>query len=341
MQDNAKLMDYLCQLKSLVKNGRIQAGNRDKYDKLIKQIKPLCSAELYNNLMNAFQEEVGWLFVGLDYASLEERINTLLTKDPNKIKVYTDGFDGHSFRAVSYWPDQFHDIDSTDPIQVNAIAKTEHGSKLRQKSKGPTFALTYQGTWSTLVRNNGFSDEEAKAIEANYHKMYAISTEWTKAKLDQAAIDGYVTLAFGLRLRTPILHKTILGSKFTPAQAAAEARTAGNAISGQSYGTLNSRAGIEFQERCMASKFRNDIRPCAHIHDSQYFLVRNTIETVKWVNDNLVECISWQELPEIQHDKVKLIGELDIFYPSWKDGITLPNDISAKEIYDICTKERK
>ena len=141
MQDNAKLMDYLCQLKSLVKNGRIQAGNRDKYDKLIKQIKPLCSAELYNNLMNAFQEEVGWLFVGLDYASLEERINTLLTKDPNKIKVYTDGFDGHSFRAVSYWPDQFHDIDPTDPIQVNAIAKTEHGSKLRQKSKGPTFAF--------------------------------------------------------------------------------------------------------------------------------------------------------------------------------------------------------
>ena len=73
--------------------------------------------------------------------ALEERINTLLTKDPNKIKVYTDGFDGHSFRAVSYWPDQFHDIDPTDPIQVNAIAKTEHGSKLRQKSKGPTFAF--------------------------------------------------------------------------------------------------------------------------------------------------------------------------------------------------------
>ena len=316
------------------KSGRLSSSDPN--------LQNLPSGSTYGKLIKScFQAPKEWLFVGLDYASLEERINTLLTKDPNKIKVYTDGFDGHSFRAVSYWPDQFHDIDSTDPIQVNAIAKTEHGSKLRQKSKGPTFALTYQGTWSTLVRNNGFSSEEAKAIEANYHKMYATSTEWTKAKLDQAAIDGYVTLAFGLRLRTPILHKTILGSKFTPAQAAAEARTAGNAISGQSYGTLNSRAGIEFQERCMASKFRHDIRPCAHIHDSQYFLVRNTIETVKWVNDNLVECISWQELPEIQHDKVKLIGELDIFYPSWKDGITIPNDISAKEIYDICTKERK
>lgn len=46
------------------------------------------------------------MFVGLDYASLEDRINTLLTKDPNKTKVYTDGFDGHSYRAYAYWGNQ-------------------------------------------------------------------------------------------------------------------------------------------------------------------------------------------------------------------------------------------
>lgn len=44
-----------------------------------------------------------WLFVGLDYASLEDRISALTTKDPNKLKVYLDGYDGHSLRAYNYF----------------------------------------------------------------------------------------------------------------------------------------------------------------------------------------------------------------------------------------------
>ena len=187
-----------------------------------------------------------------------------------------------------------------------------------------------------MVRNNGFTADEAKAIEANYHKLYAVSTQWVQDKLQKASNDGYVTLAFGLKLRTPILQKTVLGSKFTPAQAAAESRTAGNAVSGQSYGLLNSRAGVEFQSKVLGSGHRLDVKPCAHIHDAQYFMIRNTLGTVKWVNDELVKCVQWQELPEIQHDQVKLTGELDIFYPSWEHGITLPNHASYQDIIEKC-----
>src|SRR5690606_10224839 len=53
----------------------------------------------------------GWLFVGLDFASLEDRISALTTKDTNKLKVYTDGFDGHSLRAQSYFSEQMPDIE--------------------------------------------------------------------------------------------------------------------------------------------------------------------------------------------------------------------------------------
>jgi hypothetical protein len=31
----------------------------------------------------------GWLFVGADFSSLEDKIITLLTRDPNRMKVYT------------------------------------------------------------------------------------------------------------------------------------------------------------------------------------------------------------------------------------------------------------
>ena len=209
---------------------------------------------------------------------------------------------------------------------------------LRQQSKAPTFALTYQGTWMTLVTNCGFSDEVAKDIERRYHELYKVSDAWVQAKLEQASIDGYVTLAFGLRLRTPMLKKTVLNSSYTPRQAAAEARTAGNAVSGQSYGLLNSRAGVELQERVFASKFRYDIKPSAHIHDAQYGMVRNTPEAIKWLNDNIVECVEWQALPEIEHPEVKLTGDLGIFYPNWSNEITLPHNADIPTLIDVCRK---
>ena len=60
----------------------------------------------------------------------------------------------------------------------------------RQLSKAPTFALTYQGTWKTLVKNCGFTDTMAKKIEASYHDLYVVSTQWVQAKLDEAAKKG-------------------------------------------------------------------------------------------------------------------------------------------------------
>lgn len=40
-------------------------------------------------IKSCFKAAPGWLMVGADFASLEDRINALLTRDPAKIKVYT------------------------------------------------------------------------------------------------------------------------------------------------------------------------------------------------------------------------------------------------------------
>lgn len=61
-------------------------------------------------IKSCFQAPPGWLFCGLDFASLEDKISGLTTKDPNKLKVYTDGYDGHSLRAHAYFGDQMPDI---------------------------------------------------------------------------------------------------------------------------------------------------------------------------------------------------------------------------------------
>lgn len=156
-----------------------------------------------------------------------------------------------------------------------------------------------------------------------------------QSRLAQAATDGYVTVAFGLRVRTPLLGQTIAGNRATPTEAAAEGRTAGNAL-GQSYGLLNSRASMAVMEQVRKHpNYRTMVRPCAQIHDAQYYLLRNDLNLLTWFNELVVREAEWQELPEIQHPQVKLGGELTVFYPTWKDEMTLPNGATADQIYQL------
>ncbi len=309
-------------------SGRLSSSNPNlqnlpassKHSKLIKQ---------------CVEAPPGWIFVGLDFNSLEDRISAKTTKDPNKIKVYTDGYDGHSLRAFSYFKDQMPDIKDTVE-SINSIQKKYKG--LRQESKTPTFLLTYGGTYRGIMDQCGFDQEKAMAIESNYHELYRVSDEWVAAKLQQAAKDGYVTVAFGLRLRTPLLAQVIRGNRSTPYEAEAEGRSAGNAF-GQSWCLLNSRAASEFMGKVRTSDHRLDIKPCAQIHDAQYYLIRDDVRPVAYTNEHLVIAVNWQDHPDIYDDLVPLGGELSLFWPTWANEIGIPNGAGEDEIFEIIKKE--
>jgi DNA polymerase-1 len=289
-------------------------------------------------IKECFVAAFGWIFAGADFNSLEDYVSALTTKDPNKLSVYERGFDGHCLRAAYYFREQCPEIQLDSPISVNSIK--ELYPDLRQDSKMPTFALTYQGTWHTLVSNLGLPEDKAKAIEANYHELYKVSDEYIQKRLAQASVDGYVDVAFGLRVRTPLLKQVMYGSSKVPYEAAAEGRTAGNAM-GQSYGLLNNRAAVEFFQKVWASKYRNDIKPVALIHDAIYILIRDDVEVVEWANRELIKSMQWQELPELEHPAVKLGAALDLFWPSWANKITLPNDADKQTIMDICNSMKQ
>jgi len=299
-----------------------QIPANSKYGKLIKK---------------CFQAVCGWLFCGADFNSLEDYISALTTKDPNKLDVYLKGFDGHCLRAAYYFKDEVPHIDITDPNSVNSIKKDY--PDLRQESKTPTFALTYAGTYHTLMANLGWEEARAKAVETAYHELYKVSDQYVQDRLKQASIDGYVDVAFGLRVRTPLLKQVVFGSSKMPYEAAAEGRTAGNAM-GQSYGLLNNRAAVAFMRVVWASKYRYDILPVALIHDAIYLLIRDNVEVVEFANRELINAMRWQELPEIQHDQVKLGAALDIFWPDWSNPITLPNDADHCTIMKVCEEAK-
>lgn len=289
-------------------------------------------------IKSCFIAAKGWLFVGADYNALEDRVNTLLTKDPNKLKVFTQGYDSHCLRASYFFPEKLPGI--TDSVaSVNSIKKLF--PEIRQLAKSPAFALQYAGTWRTLVNTLGFDETTAKNIEKGYRELYKVSEDWVKEKIATAAKQGYGELAFGLRVRTPLLAQVVWGSPDVPTAAQAEARTLGNAISGQSYCMLNNRSANSLMQQVWESDYRLDILPIAQIHDAQYYLVRDTLEHVEWLNTNLPMHMAWQELPEIQHHEVTLGGELDIFWPSWAKATTLPVNATKEEIFQLCQETKK
>ena len=284
-------------------------------------------------IKKCFSAADGWILAGADFSSLEAMVDALLTKDPEKQKIYLEGYDSHSYRALHYWPDKFPDIDPTSVEAVNSIQKLY--PKIRQDSKQITFASQYGGTFHTFM-DAGFSEKEAKEIEANYHKLYSVSDEWVKSHMISASKKGYVPLAFGGRLRTPILAQVVYGNAM-PYKAHEEARTAANALT-QSYGQLTNRAANAFMERVYKSKYKYDIKICAMIHDAIYLIIKSNLGCVKWVNDNLIDCMKWQDTPELKHDVIKLGASLEL-YPSWANPVTLSNSITKREILN--TVKRK
>ena len=296
-----------------------------KYAKTIK--------ECFQPPPRTTEDKFGWLMVGADYNSLEDMISALQTKDPNKLKIYTDGYDGHCLRAYSYFGDKMPDIDPNSVKSINSIAQKY--PDIRQLSKSPTFLLTYFGTWRGLMKQFGFTKEAAVAIEKNYHELYKISDEWVWKQIVKANKTGYVELAFGLRLRTPMLPQVIIESHdLLPFAAHKELKTAGNAL-GQSYGLLNSRAANDFMQRVWDSKYAERILPSMQIHDSQYYIIENSLGCLKFVNDNLIDAMQWNKLPAIQHPTVKLGAKLEVYYPNWGHNIVLPNYASRKELKQL------
>ena len=269
---------------------------------------------------------------------VEAHIDALVTRDEAKLQIYRYRWDSHMWATIHFWPNKFHpeEIEKLEPeeIRLKLEELKKEYKKERQSSKTCSFALQYGGSPITLEKNNGFSHEEAQAIYDNYHKLYKTSTEFKAKAIEQAQKDGYVTGAFGLRVRTPVLYKTIRGLKTSPKEVEAEARTAANAIM-QSWCCLNSRSASEFMGIVRASEYKEDIRLCAEVHDATYFLVRDDVDIVLWLNENLVKCVEWQDDPVITDDTVHLGGELSLFFPDWAHEIVVPNHCNREELLNL------
>lgn len=187
------------------------------------------------------------------------------------------------------------------------------------------------------MKNCGFDEQTAKRIETSYHELYAESDTWVQNKIELASQQGYLTVALGLKVRTPLLKGQSYPFKSSAAQA--QMRTVGNAL-GQGWGILNDRAMNEVLIKIRELGLERDILPINKIHDACYYLVKDDVDCVRILNDLTVKASRWQEHPAIQHDIVKLHGNLDLFYPDWAHPITLPDSITNTELFKLAEEHK-
>lgn len=68
--------------------------------------------------------------------------------------------------------------------------------------------------------------------------------------------------------------------------------------------------------------------------DAAYFLIRDDLHTLKYVNDHYVKEMYWQQDPRIQHPTITLGGSLEVFYPSWAESCEIKNEATEEEILE-------
>lgn len=95
-------------------SGRLSSNNPNLQNIPSSAGGPLKS-RLAKLIKECFQAPPRWLFVGLDFDSLESKISALTTKDKNQLAVYIDGYDGHSFNAYGYFGHMMPDIERAPP----------------------------------------------------------------------------------------------------------------------------------------------------------------------------------------------------------------------------------
>jgi len=100
---------------------------------------------------------------------------------------------------------------------------------------------------------------------------------------------------------------------------------------------LINRTAIEVINKLINSDYYDKIYPINTIHDAIYFICQDDPEVIKWLNDNLIEAMRWNDHPAIKSDDVPMEANLDIG-KTWSKQFTLNNNASIEEINEVLNK---
>lgn len=284
-------------------------------------------------LKKCFIAPPGYRIWSIDYAALEDRVMANLSKDDNKIAVFSEGIDGHSLGATYYFKSEVeallaHTI--TDHKQAAKELKqlVDNGNKLaksiRQKGKPVTFGLSYGAYPKKVAESIKCSLEEAEAIfNAYHHEMYPDITKFRIQVINAARNHGYNHLGLGCLLYSSDIQK--------------EERTIFNASS-QFWSLLTLLSMADLYAAINTHNLQDDIFINATIYDALYGYVRDDPATIKWLNDTICPIMETDFLEnQIVHNEANLEIS-DLPNNNWSSLHELSHNMSVEAIANFTEK---
>jgi hypothetical protein len=269
-----------------------------------------------------FIAEPGNVILTADFNALEDRILASITLDAGKCALLEDpSLDGHCYNALGYYGtevSQYLDTSLDYNNQVRQFAKlVEDGHKelkeLRQRSKAVTFKLAYGGMPD--AHKGGVITED---IYFNYHnKLYSGVRNYIDSYvLPTSSENGKLHLGLGFYIHSDNVSK--------------DQRTLHNS-SIQFWSILSILAINQLHNLIDKASMQDHVKVISSIYDSVYIECTADPEIIKWTNDNLINCMTKDFMP---NQRIPNTAESEIGL-NWADLHAIPNSASLAEIQQV------
>lgn len=261
----------------------------------------------------------GYVVWTIDYAALEDRVLTNLTRDPGKLAIYDQDLDGHSYNTIGYWPDKCNAIvpltgdqaEDAKAFQKAVDDGNKEAKALRQDSKPITFKLAYLG-----MADNHKGGVITPEIYENYHTtLYPNIMKQVKEYIIPTVTE------------TKELHCG-LGFKIRSDRPETDVRTLNNALN-QFWSILTAIGINELHHRIDETFVSSDtVQVTSTIYDSIYGICLADPEVIHWLNENIVEILTKDF---VEGQLVKNEANLEIGL-NWANTHNIDNGASLEDI---------
>ena len=275
----------------------------------------------------------GWIIYQVDLAALEDRVIANLSRDENKCSIFLDDVDGHCLNSYYYFKEEIetelprNENEKLIPYIKKYYQAVEDGNKtlkaIRQKSKQPTFGMSYGAYPKKLVMYLKCSLEDAKKVFDRYHQELYPGVSEFRETVQQIAIEqGRIHLGLGCYMNT--------------SNPEAEIRTIFNACS-QFWSILTLLTVNKMHHLIKEKGEQDNIKIISSIYDSIYIHMKDDSNLIKWVNDTIIPILTVDWIKDIiVHNE----AEAEIGY-NWYDSIKISNNASLEEIEEAKTKAKE
>jgi DNA polymerase I-like protein with 3'-5' exonuclease and polymerase domains len=231
------------------------------------------------DIRRAFVADPGYVFVSADYTSMELVVCAALSGDETMTRLLNEGRDLHSYTARYAFKVGMELDDATFKKKFKDY---------RQKAKVVNFALIYGGTAYTLVRNFGFSEQEAHQLIAGYFEAYPQVKTWMEQVYAELESNGYVRYPeYNYIKRMDAVKPRDVWNKMAMRQYRGALRTCQNALI-QGYSAFVVKDAIVKMSRRFAEEGL-DAQVIFQVHDEVGVLAR--LDCAERVAQVMLECM--------------------------------------------------